>query len=224
MKLAIFDIDGTLIHGSSERLFWRYLAARGRLGPRQVSAYLLFLLRYLPTGGVHTAKKNKAYLTGLTTTEVAELARDFVATRLVGRLYQRCVQRLQEHQRRGDTVVLISGTLDPIARELAARLGVRHVCATLCSERNGHYLPQPPETHPFGAAKLSLARQLATELGAQLGQASAYGDSRHDLFLLRAVGEPVAVMPDSKLAEVAAAHDWEIISSGTPAHDGAVRP
>ena len=36
MKLAIFDIDGTLIHGSSERLFWRYLAARGRLGPRQV--------------------------------------------------------------------------------------------------------------------------------------------------------------------------------------------
>lgn len=222
MKLAIFDIDGTLIHGSSERLFWRYLAARGRLGPRQVFAYLLFLVRYLPTGGVHTIKKNKAYLTGLRTDDVAELARDFVAARLMRRLYQRCVQRLQEHQRRGDTVVLISGTLDPIARELAARLGVHHVCATLCSERNGVYLPQPPETHPFGAAKLSLARQLARELGADLRQACAYGDSSHDLFLLRAVGEAVAVMPDSKLAAVAVANDWEIISTGSTAHDGAV--
>lgn len=222
MKLAIFDIDGTLIHGSSERLFWRYLAARGRLGPRQVLAYLLFLIRYLPTGGVHTLKKNKAYLTGLGTEEVAALAHDFVQARLVGRLYQRCVQRLQEHQRRGDAVVLISGTLDPIARELAARLSVRHVCATLCSERNGVYLPQPPETHPYGAAKLSLARQLATELGADLGQATAYGDSHHDLFLLRAVGEAVAVMPDSKLADAAAANDWEVISTGTAAHDGAV--
>ena len=188
MKLAIFDIDGTLIHGSSERLFWRYLAARGRLGPKQVFAYLLFFVRYLPTGGIHTLKKNKAYLAGLAAEEVAALARDFVATRLMARLYQRCALRLQEHQRRGDTVVLISGTLDPIARELASRLGVRHVCATLCSERNGVYLPQPPETHPFGAAKLSLARQLATDLGADLRQASAYGDSHHDLFLLEAVG------------------------------------
>jgi FMN phosphatase YigB (HAD superfamily) len=64
MKLAIFDIDGTLVRGSSERLFWRYLAARGRQGPKQVFSYLLFLLRYLPTGGIHTIKKNKAYLCG----------------------------------------------------------------------------------------------------------------------------------------------------------------
>lgn len=224
MKLAIFDIDGTLLHGSSERAFWRYLAARGRLGPKQVFAYLLFLVRYLPTGGIHTLKKNKAYLAGLTTEEVAALACDFVAARLVPRLYQRCVQRLQEHQRRGDTVVLISGTIEPIARALAAKLGVKHVCATLCSERNGYYLPQPPETHPFGAAKLSLARQLALELDADLRQASAYGDSHHDLFLLDAVGEPVAVMPDSRLADAAAANDWEIITNGTAAHDGAVRP
>ena len=83
MKLAIFDIDGTVVRGSSERLFWRYLLRRGRLGPEQMFAYLLFLVRYVATGGVHTIKKNKAYLTGLRSVEVAALAREFVATRLV---------------------------------------------------------------------------------------------------------------------------------------------
>ena len=73
MRLALFDVDGTLVRGSSERLFWRYLAARGRQGPRQIGAYLLFLVRYLPTGGVYTLKKNKAYLCGLERVDVGAL-------------------------------------------------------------------------------------------------------------------------------------------------------
>jgi HAD superfamily hydrolase (TIGR01490 family) len=211
-KLAIFDIDGTLVRGSSERLFWRFLVRRGRQGPQQVFAYLLFLVRYLPTGGIITTKKNKAYLTGLRSDDVESLAREFVSTRLVRRLYQPAVQRLEQHLRRGDTVVLLSGTLDPVARALASHLGVRHVCATISSERHGVYLAQPPETHPFGAAKLSLARQLAKQLDADLAHATAYGDSVQDRFLLEAVGEPVAVSPDRALLEMALANDWEIIA------------
>ncbi len=217
MKLAIFDIDGTLVRGSSERSFWRFLAARGRQGPRQLLAYLLFLVRYLPTGGIHTLKKNKAYLCGLDTTDVRALAVEFVNTRLRARLFAPAVQRLKQHQRVGDAVVLMSGTLEPIARALAEQLGVRHVCATLSSERRGRFLAQPPETHPFGAAKLSLARQLATELGADLRQAAAYADSAHDLLLLEAVGEPIAVSPDRRLLETALARDWEILAEH-PAH------
>jgi HAD superfamily hydrolase (TIGR01490 family) len=214
MKLAIFDIDGTLVRGNSERIFWRYLLMRGHQGPRQIFAYLLFLLRYLPTGGVVTVKKNKAYLCGLHAEDVAALARDFVKTRLRKRLFGQAVQRLEQHQLRGDTVVLLSGTLEPIARALADELGVRHVCATLCSERHGVYLAQPPETHPFGAAKLGLARQLAAQIDADLSQATAYGDSAQDLFLLEAVGEPVAVSPDRRLFHTAVARDWEIITDG----------
>jgi HAD superfamily hydrolase (TIGR01490 family) len=213
MKLALFDIDGTLVRGSSERLFWLYLATRGRQGPRQIFAYLLFLVRYLPTGGIHTIKKNKAYLTGLKASEVAALAEEFVQTRLLKRLNEHALQRLKQHLQRKDVVVLLSGTIEPIARALAAHLGVRRVCATLCSERHGYYLPQPPETHPFGAAKLSLAKQLASQLELDLAQASAYGDSRHDIFLMEAVGEPVAVNPDGTLLTVALAKEWEIMAA-----------
>ena len=211
MRLAIFDVDGTLVRGSSERLFWRYLVVRGRQGPRQIAAYLLFLIRYLPTGGIHTLKKNKAYLCGLERADVDALAEEFVATRLMPRLRNAVLQRLRQHVLRGDAVVLLTGTIDPIARALARQLGVRYVCATLCSERNGRYLAQPPETHPFGAAKLGLSRQLAAQIGCELKSATAYGDSRHDLFLLEAVSEPVAVSPDAQLTRVALERDWEII-------------
>jgi HAD superfamily hydrolase (TIGR01490 family) len=212
MRLAIFDVDGTLVRGSSERLFWRYLVARGRQGPRQIGAYLLFLVRYLPTGGIHTLKKNKAYLCGLERADIARLAEDFVARRLVPELNGAVVRRLRQHLQRGDAVALVTGTIEPIAHALARRLGVRYVCATLCSERNGRYLAQPPETHPFGAAKLGLSRQLAEQLGCDLESATAYGDSHHDLFLLEAVSDPVAVSPDARLARVAAERDWEVIS------------
>jgi len=217
MRLAIFDIDGTLVTGSSERAFWRYLLLRGKQGPRQVLAFLLFMARYLPIDGIHTPRKNKAYLSGLRVEEVEALAREFVAEKLVHRLYEPVVHRLKQHQNRGDIVVLMSGTLYPIARALADHLGVGYVCATLLSQRNGIYLAQPPEMHPYDAAKLNLVLRLSRELGFDLKDVTAYGDSRRDLFLLSAVGEPIAVRPDGALLKVALARDWEIIAEGSRA-------
>jgi HAD superfamily hydrolase (TIGR01490 family) len=212
MTLAIFDIDGTLVEGSTERRFWRYLLKRGHQGPRQVTAYLWFWLRYLPVYGRNTPKKNKAYLAWLETGRIRGLAERFVAEEIVPQLYAPAVQRLQSHQRRGDTVVLLSGTLEPIARALANALSVEHVRATVCRERHGRYLAAPPEVHPFGPAKLEIAMRFAAEIGANLKEASAYGDSQHDLTLLTAVGQPVAVQPDRPLLATARGNRWHIIS------------
>jgi HAD superfamily hydrolase (TIGR01490 family) len=218
MTLAIFDIDGTLVEGSTERRFWRYLVAHGHQGPRQVLAYCWFWLRYCAAYGALTAKKNKAYLAWLPTARVEALAARFVAAEIVPRLYAPAVHRLQQHLRRGDTVVLLSGTLEPIARALAAALGVEHVRATICRIGNGHYLAGPPVVHPFGADKLELAREIAAELGANLKEASAYGDSRHDLRLLSAVGYPVAVLPDGPLLATARGNRWDIIAGREGPH------
>ena len=214
MTLAIFDIDGTLIPGRTEPRFWRYLLVRGLQGPRQILAYAWFLLRCLPRYGVHVVKKNKAYLVGLATAEVAAHAADFVASDVLPRLYAPAMHRLQHHLRRGDVVVLLSGTLEPIARALADELGVQHVVATTCAERYGRYLAHPPIVHPFGSRKLGLATTLAARLGTELRLATAYADSGHDLALLEAVGSPVAVRPDAKLKRAARANAWNVIASG----------
>lgn len=218
MTLAIFDIDGTLVEGSTERRFWRYLLKRGHQGPRQVFAYLAFWPRFLPAFGRLTAKKNKAYLYKLKTARVEALAERFVAEEILPRLYAPAVQRLKSHLQHGHTVVLLSGTLEPIAKALARELSVPHVRATVCRERDGRYLAGPPVLHPFGAEKLAIAERFAAELGASLREASAYGDSRHDLALLQAVGDPVAVMPDRPLLETARDNRWHIIRSRNVPH------
>jgi HAD superfamily hydrolase (TIGR01490 family) len=213
MKLAIFDIDGTLVKGSTERRFWWYLVRQGRQGPRQFLAYCWFWLRFRSVYGTETTKKNKAYLVGLAVAEIDSLASEFVTTEILPQLYAPAVTRLKQHLRRGDIVVLLSGTLEPIARALAAALGVPHVRATVCRERDGTFLASPPKVHPFAGAKLALAAELAAQLRADLRHASAYGDSRHDLFLLDAVGNPVAVRPDSALLATARNNGWDIIAS-----------
>jgi HAD superfamily phosphoserine phosphatase-like hydrolase len=201
MRIAIFDIDGTLVRGSTERMFWRFLFRKRRQKLRQLLSYVSFFIRYLPTGGVHTAKKNKAYLCGLSIDQV-----------LPQWFFESAVQRLRQHRVRGDKVVLMSGTLDCVARALGRRPRVDQVCATVCSQRNGVYTAQPPEIHPFDAAKLSLTRQIAERYGADLGQVTAYGDSRYDLFQLAAVGQAVAVCPDSVLSGVAEELGWEVMA------------
>jgi HAD superfamily hydrolase (TIGR01490 family) len=209
--LAIFDIDGTLLRGSSERRFWRYLWAQRRQGPRQLLAYLLFLLRYVPVGGIHTIKKNKAYLTGLSTATIERLAADFVASDFPQNKFAPVVAKLKQHLARGDVVLLLSGTLQPIADALARVLGVKHVCATLCEEIHGTYRSGPPDRHPFYHSKVPLAREFAAQYNLDLSRATAYSDSYHDTELLESVGFPIVVNGDRKLLPTALERNWKVM-------------
>jgi HAD superfamily hydrolase (TIGR01490 family) len=222
MRLAIFDIDGTLLSGSSERSFWRYLWGHGQLGARQLAAFAAFFARYLWVAGRDVAKINKAYLAGLELSEITRLAEDFVASQLAGMLHTPAVRRLRAHQQARDAVLLLSGTLEPIAQALAARLDVEYVCATLCSENEGRAAARLPRRHPFASAKLELAREFARTHGFDLGLASAYCDSYRDLDLLAHVGLPVVVRPDRRLRRIARMRNWEILDE-PPAQSGAAR-
>jgi HAD superfamily hydrolase (TIGR01490 family) len=209
--LAIFDIDGTLLRGSTERRFWRYLWKQRRQGPQQLLAYALFLLRYVSVGGIHSIKKNKAYLAGLDTATIARLAADFVAVDFPRHAFAPVVARLKQHLARGDVVLLLSGTLQPIADALANLLGVKHVCATLCEEIHGTYRSGPPDRHPFYHAKVPLAREFAKQYNLDLSRATAYSDSYHDTELLESVGFPVVVNGDRKLLPTALKRHWKVM-------------
>jgi HAD superfamily hydrolase (TIGR01490 family) len=209
--LAIFDIDGTLLRGSSERRFWRYLWTQRRQGPQQLLAYLLFLLRYVTVGGIHSIKKNKAYLTGLDTATIERLAADFVASDFPQNKFAPVVAKLKQHLARGDVVLLLSGTLQPIADALARVLGVKHVCATLCEEIHGTYRSGPPDRHPFYHSKVPLAREFAAQYNLDLSRATAYSDSYHDTELLESVGFPIVVNGDRKLLPTALERNWKVM-------------
>ncbi len=212
MRLAVFDIDGTLVAGpSTEKRFALHLARQGLIGPRQVLAFVAFLLRELPHHGRHVLKKDKAYLAGLREQQVRDLAAGWAGPALADAWFEPCLARLRRHLQAGDVVVLLSGTPQFVAAAIGTALGVDQVIGTNCAIGAGCFLPRPPLTHPFGADKLGMVRDLARAHGIDLRDVTAYADSAHDLPLCLAVGEAIAVRPDRQLAAVARARGWEVL-------------
>lgn len=212
MRLAVFDIDGTLVAGpSTEKRFFLRLLRAGRLGPRQIGAFLWFFARWLPRFRSGVARKNKAYLYKLPVPAVRKLADAWVPRGLREAWFQPCVARLREHLAEGDRVVLLSGTPDFVAEAIARELGVSEVIASRCVAQAGRFGAAPPQLHPFGAVKADLVRDLARRAGLPLDAVVAYGDSFHDLALLECVGRAVAVRPDKRLLERAGQAGWEIL-------------
>jgi HAD superfamily hydrolase (TIGR01490 family) len=212
LKLAIFDVDGTLVTGPSlEKRLFSLLLRQGWLGPIQLLAFARFGIGHAAEFGRHTMKKNKAYLTGLRCADVDALVSAWVRRTALGWWYPPALARLRQHQAAGDTVVLLSGTPQFVADALARELGLARAVGTCCMAEAGRFCADPPLVHPFGAKKRALAEMLCAESGTAVAAMVAYGDSVHDLPLLRLAGHPVAVRPDAALLAAAKAGGFEIL-------------
>jgi HAD superfamily hydrolase (TIGR01490 family) len=192
--------------------------------------YFLWLreaMRLSPRGLAAILQANKMYLRGL--------AADRMETgglRPAPTFFETGISRLKWHTRRGHTIVLLSGTLEPLAEEVARALeaelagrGVSlaiRVCATRLEEVDGRWTGKILSEAMFGEAKLREARRIAAELKCDLGQCYAYGDNANDRWLLAAVGQPVAVNPSNYLGRMARERGWAVLHwrEGTNAAQG----
>lgn len=212
MKIVLVDLDGTLIpHPSVERRFFRHLLKSGYIGPRQLLAAAAFTVRGSPLYGRHVWKKNKAYLAGLPAAEIEAIAGRFARERIVPLLRPALARRLRQHRARGDFLVLLTGTLDVLARPVAERLGFAHCICTQLTQRDGRYTAQPPLVHPFGEDKLRLAEEFLRRIEGRFSDVVAYADSVDDVPLLQRAGRAIAVCPDRGLRVPARESAWTII-------------
>jgi HAD superfamily hydrolase (TIGR01490 family) len=214
MAIIFFDLDGTLISGlSAEKRFFIFLLRHHILRLRQLAAFLIFPLCWFVHVRKNVWKKNKAYLTGLKPEIIQAMAEKFVPRVLLPCLRPVVKRRLESHLAQGDTVILLTGTPDFIARPIAMQLGVSHIAATACAVKDGCFSFSPPSVHPFGPAKLQIAKQVCRNFNTNLSQCAAYADSASDISLLSSVAWPVAVHPDHKLQKISKRHGWEIIGN-----------
>ena len=213
MKLAIFDIDGTLINAqSTERRFFMHLVKRRQIGFRQLASFLNNLYPAWRQHRKHALKKNKAYLNGLNVATVAALAEQWADTLPQDAWCAPVVDQLKKHLSRGDRVLLLSGTLAVLADVLARRLHAHDSQGTLVALDGDLYCGSRLICHPFGKEKQRLVQELAQEMGIDPQDVVAYGDSHHDQELLNWVGRPVATNPNKRLAALARQNSWTLIS------------
>jgi HAD superfamily hydrolase (TIGR01490 family) len=202
---AIFDVDQTLIQGSTERLFFRYLVRQGLLPVPRALSYL-GRLAWNPKDRF----RDKTYLQGLPVAATLQLARECYQKNIAPRLTAAGVACVREHQAQGHGIVLLTGSLAFLTLLLKEELGADWLIATEVAQQDNIFTGEISGLHPRGENKLHLLLELARVQNLDLQRSFAYGDHLQDFHLLHRIGYPVAVNPSWRLRRLARRHRWPI--------------
>jgi len=205
---AVFDIDGTLLPAPSLEL--RLLAHLALNGELQLSA-LGKWLRSLPARSL-TMDENKAYLEGVKVSVAQEwIAREFAELEL----FSDAVKIVDWHRRRGHAIVLLSGTLAPLARAVGTLLAGDaeiFVSATELECNGDRWNGRVSGEAICGLAKERALIRNAAEDNFDLSRSYAYADSWKDRWLLGTVGHPIVVNSAPWTARHARRCGWRLMN------------
>jgi HAD superfamily hydrolase (TIGR01490 family) len=214
--LAFFDVDNTLMRGTSLFQLGREAWNKKVITMRDIAPFVWHQMRFIRKGEnmghLKSAREKALELSaGLKVDEVRELAEGIWEERISKRLYPETVSLTQEHLRKGHEVWLVSATPWEIGDLIARRLGLTGALGTMIEAENGVYTGRLDGHVLHHERKAQAAVALAAKAGADLADCWAYSDSRNDIPLLEAVGNPVVVNPDAILALHARTHDWPVL-------------
>jgi HAD superfamily hydrolase (TIGR01490 family) len=126
---------------------------------------------------------------------------------LLAKSFPAGIRRVRDHRALGHRTVLITGALDFAIGPLRP-LFDDVVCARLDTRPDGTYRGELTDVPPTGEARASVLADYAAANGFDLAEGVAYADSTSDLPMLDAVGFPVAVNPETRLAALARKRGW----------------
>jgi HAD superfamily hydrolase (TIGR01490 family) len=127
-------------------------------------------------------------------------------------VYARARALVDKSRSAGHEIVLISGTLDFILRQLADHLGGATLIANRLEMKNLYATGKLLRPVVAGPLKARLIRDHARENGHDLDECFAFSDSYSDLPMLSVVGHPAAVNPDARLRLLAKAYSWPTLN------------
>ena len=214
MALAIFDLDNTLLAGDSDYLWGRFLVEKGivdgeqyerenerfyadyKAGKLDIHEFLRFSLKPLSR---HSQQ------------ELAQWREEFIEEKIMPIISDQARELVEKHRQAGDLQLIITATNAFVTAPIAERFGIDHLIATEPETLDGHYTGEVAGEPSFREGKVKRLNAWLDEFRQTLEGSWFYSDSHNDLPLLEQVDNPVAVDPDSTLAEVAKQRNWPIL-------------
>ena len=212
---AFFDLDKTLIEGSSAIHFGRAAYRAGMVSRRQIASDAWANIRFRLNGSTDegTEELKQRILDAIAGWRVVDLARlgPDVLAGILPLLYRDMLDEAYSHQDAGRPVFIVTAASQELADTLAAVLVLDGGVGMRSEVRDGVYTGRAAGPFTDREGKAAAIRELAAERGIDLAQSYAYSDSESDLPMLRAVGHPVVVNPDAELARVARVEGWRVM-------------
>jgi HAD superfamily hydrolase (TIGR01490 family) len=212
---AFFDLDRTLIAGSSAFQFGRAAYRAGLVTRRQLARDAWENVVYRLSGSTDAGtdelrERVGRTLEGVRVRELQRLAPDVLAG-VLPRLYPRMLEIAYEHQDAGRPIFICTAASQEMAALMAIVLTFDGAVGSVSEVVDGHYTGRAGGPFTYREGKAEAIRELALREGIDLAESWAYSDSESDLPMLRLVGHPVAVNPDTELGRVARSEGWEVL-------------
>jgi HAD superfamily hydrolase (TIGR01490 family) len=213
---VFFDLDRTLIAGSSAFQFGRAAYKAGLLSRRQLArdAWENILFRLKGSTDERTDALKKRIGEALAGTQVRELQRlaPQVLAGVLPRLYPQMLEIAYGHQDAGRPIFICTAASQEMAELMAIVLTFDGAIGSVSEVLDGRYTGREGGPFMYREGKADALRELAGREQIDLSRSYAYTDSESDLPMLRVVGHPVAVNPDAELRRVAAEEGWEVLT------------
>ena len=218
MRLALFDLDNTLLAGDSDYEWGQFLVDRGVLEREEYEAQNRAYYEQYVAGTLDIHEFLGFALRPLAAHQPADLARwhgEFMAARIRPMIGQPARALVRKHQQAGDLCAIITATNSFVTGPIAREFGVEHLIATEPESRDGRFTGRVAGIPCFREGKIKRLDEWLAGRGRRLGdfaESTLYSDSHNDLPLLERVTRPVAVDPDERLGAEAQRRGWETIS------------
>ena len=215
MRLAIFDLDNTLISDDSDHLWGQFLVEQGLVdseeygnmntkfyndyckGQLNIDEYLAFALQFLaehPLDKLHKWRKQ------------------FIEQKIRPLILPAAQDLVKKHRNNGDTLIVITATNRFVTEPIVSLFGIETMLATEPELVDGRYTGQYIDEPCYQHGKVSRLDRWLKVNDANLVDSTFYSDSHNDIPLLDKVSTPIAVDPDDKLRQHAKENSWSIIS------------
>jgi HAD superfamily hydrolase (TIGR01490 family) len=212
---AFFDLDRTLMAGSSGIFFARAAFETGMITRAQLAGDLYQNLRFRLRGSTDdwadaVRVRVGEMLAGVPVRDLQRMSPRVLAG-VLPRLYPQMLERAYRHQDDGEPVYIVTAASQEMADLLAYVLAFDGGVGSRLEVVEGRYTGRAAGPFNYREGKVQSLRELAARERIDLAASHAYSDSESDLPMLRAVGHPVVVNPDTDLARIAAVEGWEVL-------------
>jgi HAD superfamily hydrolase (TIGR01490 family) len=213
---AFFDLDRTLIAGSSAMDFVRASRRAGLVGRRDLVRWgiehLIFRLRGSTDESTKKAlRAAEQMLRGVPERNLARMAPEILAG-ILPRIYPEVLAEAHRHQDEGRATFIVSAAGNEMVKLLADVLGMDGGIGTRYEvDETGVLTGRLDGPLMYREGKVAAIENYAREHDLDLSDSWAYSDSESDLPMLRAVGHAVVVNPDPELSVIAAQEGWHVM-------------
>jgi len=217
-RLALFDLDHTLLPLDSDYQWADFLARTGRAGDPVEARRRNEELMERYNAGLLTAEQSAEFMLGLlaraTPQELVQWHEGFMSEIVTPAIRPNARELVREHMERGDLCAIVTATNEFVTAPIARAFGIPHLIATVPEMRDGRYTGRIAGVPSFQSGKVTRVNQWLADMGRSLADFAAsyfYSDSHNDLPLLEVVTHPVATNPNQVLRGLAQERGWAVL-------------